>query len=322
VPAEPATSSAVVSFGDQTFRRSLEAATILLLEILGALIIVLIDASTPSLRAFGPSFLFGRDWDPAHDRYGALPFVVGTIISSLLGLAIAVPVAIGTAIFIAEIAPPNAGRVLALLVDLLAAIPSVIYGLWGIFFMVPWIRDVAQPVLSGTLGRLPLVGGIFRGPQIGVSLLASGIMLGIVVLPYIAAIARETILQVPRTYREAALALGATRWESIRLAVMPAARSGFIGSIFLGLGRALGETMAVTMVIGNRAEVPSSLFDPSHTIASSIANEFAEATGDLHLSALGELALILLLVTLLVNALARLLVGWSLGKTGGGKRAE
>ncbi|MBI3726466.1 phosphate ABC transporter permease subunit PstC, partial [bacterium] len=235
---------------------------------------------------------------------------------------VAVPVAIGTAIFIAEIAPVRAGRVLALLVDLLAAIPSVIYGLWGIFVLVPWIRDHVQPALAGSLGRVPGIGALFRGPQIGVSLLAAGLMLGIIILPYVAAIARETILQVPRTYREAAFALGATRWEVIRLAVLPAARSGLVGAMFLGLGRALGETMAVTMVIGNRAELPASLFDPSHTIASSIANEFAEAVGDRHQAALAELALILLLVTLLVNALARLLVAWRLGSAPAGRRAE
>jgi phosphate transport system permease protein len=305
---------------DRLFARVLGGATAIILILVAALVLILLRASAPALRAFGPGFLVGRDWDPVRESFGALPFLVGTIASSAVGLLLAVPVGIGSAIFISEIAPPRARRALGLLIDLLAAVPSVIYGLWGIFVLAPWVRSSVEPFLAATLGRVPLLGSLFQGPQLGVSLLAAGMILGIIVLPYISAVSREALLQVPHSYREGALALGATRWEAIRLAVLPAARSGLVGAVFLGLGRALGETMAVTMVIGNRAELPTSLFDPAHTIASSVANEFAEAQGDLHLSALAELALILMVVTLVLNALARLLVSRLAPQ--GGRRAE
>jgi phosphate transport system permease protein len=306
---------------DRVFEAALAFAAFTLIACVGALVLILLQRSAPALREFGPSFLFHSDWDPVRDGYGALPFVVGTIASSVLALLLAVPIGIGSALFISELAPPGARRVLGLLIDMLAAVPSVIYGMWGIFVLAPWVRAVVEPVLGDTLGKLPLIGRLFQGPRIGISLLCASMVLAIVILPYIASVARETLISVPRTYREAALALGATRWEMIRTAVLPAARSGLAAAIFLGLGRALGETMAVTMVIGNVPEVPKSLFHPAHTIASAIANEFAEAAGTLHLAALFELALVLLLVTLVVNAAGRVLL-LRLGPAGSGRRAE
>lgn len=319
--AEPSVTAPAVRASDRLFAFGLGAATAALLVLAAGIVLVLVEASRPALHAFGPGFLVGRDWDPVRERFGALPFVVGTLATSVLALLLAVPVGLGVAIFLSEIVGPWPRRVLGLLVDMLAAVPSVIYGLWGIFVLAPWVRADVQPFLAATLGRVPLLGRLFDGPQLGVSLFTAGLILAVVVLPYIASVSREVLLQVPRTYREAALAVGATRWETIRMAVLPVARSGLLGAVFLGLGRALGETMAVTMVIGNRAELPSSLFDPAHTIASSIANEFSEAVSDVHLGALAELALILFFVTLVVNASARLLVR-RLAPATEGRRAE
>ena len=228
--------------------------------------------------------------------------------SSALALLIAVPLGIGAAVFLSEVAPPWISPPISFLIELLAAIPSVVYGLWGIFVLAPWLRTQVQPALGATLGFLPL----FQGPPYGVGMLAAGLILAIMVVPFIIAVSREVLLAVPNAQREAALALGATRWEVTRLAVLRYARSGLIGAILLGLGRAIGETMAVTMVIGNRAEISASLFAPGYTMASMIANEFAEATSNLYLSALIEVGLLLFAVTVIVNALARLLV-WSVG---------
>jgi phosphate transport system permease protein len=234
--------------------------------------------------------------------------VYGTLLSSLLALLIAVPLGIGAAIYLAELAPAWIRPPIAFLVELVAAVPSVIYGLWGIFVLAPLLRTWVQPFLGATLGFLPL----FQGPPYGVGMLAAGIILAIMVVPYITAVSREVLLAVPTIQREAALALGATRWETTRIAVLRYGRSGLVGAILLGLGRALGETMAVTMVIGNRPEVALSLFAPGYTMASVIANEFTEATSDLYLAALIEVGLLLFVVTVVVNALARLLV-WSVG---------
>src|SRR6185503_293967 len=230
------------------------------------------------------------------EHYGALPFVYGTLVSSLLAMLIAVPLGIGAAVFLAELAPPWLRPPVAFLVELVAAVPSVVYGLWGIFVLAPLMRTWVQPFLGATLGFLPL----FQGPPYGVGMLAAGIILAIMVVPFVTAVAREVLLAVPRTQREAALALGATRWETTRVAVLRYGRSGLIGAMLLGLGRALGETMAVTMVIGNRPEVAISLFAPGYTMASVIANEFAEATSDLYLAALIEIGLLLFVVTVVV----------------------
>jgi phosphate transport system permease protein len=246
----------------------------------------------------------GSTWDPVAGDFGALPFLYGTLVSSLLALVIAVPLAVALAVFITEMCPPRLKGVLAFTTELLAAIPSVIYGLWAIFVLVPLLRQYVQPFLKHTLGWT----GFFEGPPYGIGMLAAGIILAIMVVPIVSAITREVLSAVPRQQREAALALGATRWEMIRIGVLRNARAGILGGVILGLGRALGETMAVTMVIGNRPEIAKSLFAPGYTMASVIANEFSEATGDLYLSALIEIGLALFIVTMIVNALARLLV--------------
>ena len=277
----------------------------------------LVDKSRLSLHQFGLGFFYGHDWDPVNDQYGALPFVYGTLVSSFLALLIAVPLSVGVAVYVTEMCPIRLRGIISFLVELLAAIPSVIYGLWAIFVLAPLLRDRVQPLLSKTLGWT----GLFTGPMYGIGMFAAGIILAIMIVPIIASITREVLSAVPQNQREAVLALGATRWEMIRMGVLRNARIGIVGAIILGLGRALGETMAVTMVIGNRPEVSKSLFAPAYTMASVIANEFSEATGDLYLSSLVEIGLALFLVTLMVNALARLLV-WSItGGTAGRVRA-
>ncbi len=269
-----------------------------------ALGLELVRESAPSLSRFGARFFWDTAWDPVHERFGALPFLYGTLVSSLLALAIAVPVGLGVAIFLAELAPPRLRAPAGFLVELLAAVPSVVYGMWGLFVLAPWLRTSVEPFLARALGFLPL----FRGPPQGVGMLAGGLILSVMILPTISAVSREVLAAVPASLREGALALGATQWESIRFAVLPYARSGIFGAAVLGLGRALGETMAVTMVIGNRPEISASLFAPGYTMASVIANEFTEATGDVYLAALTEVALLLFAVTLLLNLFARLLV--------------
>ena len=253
---------------------------------------------------FGFEFFMGRTWDPVSEEFGALPFIYGTVVSSALALLVAVPLGVGAAIFLSELAPPRISNYLAFVIELLAAVPSVIYGLLGIFILVPVLRKVVMPFLKHTLGFLPF----FKGPIYGVSMLAGGLVLAIMTLPFIISISREALLEVPTEQREAALALGATRWESTWQVVVPWARLGIFGSIFLALARALGETMAVTMVIGNDPSIHASLFAPGYAIAAIIANEFTEATGDVYLQALVELALVLFLLTIVINALARLLI--------------
>jgi phosphate transport system permease protein len=273
----------------------------------------LVDKSRLSLHQFGIGFFYGHDWDPVNDHYGAMPFIYGTLVSSLLALLLAVPLSVGVAVYLTEMCPIRWRPIISFLVELLAAIPSVVYGLWAIFVLAPLLRDYVEPFLAKTLGWT----GLFTGPIYGIGMLAAGIIMAIMVVPIIASITREVLTAVPQNQREAVLALGATRWEMIRMGVLRNARIGIVGGIILGLGRALGETMAVTMVIGNRPEISKSLFAPGYTMASVIANEFSEATGDLYLSALVEIGLALFLVTLIVNALARLLV-WSItgGSTG------
>jgi phosphate transport system permease protein len=275
----------------------------------------LIDKSRLSLHQFGVSFFYGHDWDPVNGNFGAMPFIYGTLVSSFLALLLAVPASIGVAVFVTEMCPQRLRAIISFLVELLAAIPSVVYGLWGVFVLAPLLRQYVQPFLAKTLGWT----GLFDGPMYGLGMLAAGIILAIMVVPVIASITREVMTAVPQNQREAVLALGATRWEMIRMGVLRNARIGIVGGVILGLGRALGETMAVTMVIGNRPEIAKSLFAPGYTMASVIANEFTEATGDLYLSALVEIGLALFLVTLVVNALARLLV-WSI--TGGTARVR
>lgn len=261
-----------------------------------------------SIDKFGWSFLTNSVWDPVQEIYGALPIIYGTIVSSFLALLIALPLSIGVAIFLSEVAPSWLEKPLSFLVELLAGIPSVIYGLWGIFVLVPWIRTEVEPYLSDKLGFLPF----FRGAPYGFGLLAAVLILAIMILPIVSSISRDVLKSVPHSQREAALALGATKWQST-LIVLKDAKSGILGATMLGLGRAIGETMAVTMVIGNRALISPSLFDPSYTMASVIANEFTEATSEMYLSALIQLALVLFVITIMINAMARLLV-WSMSK--------
>jgi phosphate transport system permease protein len=260
--------------------------------------------SAQARQAFGWTFVISRVWDPVAGQFGALPFVYGTLVTSLLGLMVAVPLGLGAAIFLAELAPRRISDGLTFLIDLLAAVPSVIYGLLGIFIVVPVMRTVIQPALKQTLGFLPM----FQGPAYGIGFLTGGLVLAVMIVPFIISVSREVLLAVPVDQREAALALGATRWEATWKAVMPYARAGLLGSVFLALARALGETMAVTMVIGNNPNISTSLFAPGYSIAAVLANEFSEATGDLYLSALMELALVLFLVTFILNGLARILI--------------
>ena len=257
-----------------------------------------------ALAKFGPGFLFSSEWDPVQDKYGALPFIFGTLVSSLLALLIAVPLGIATALFLTELAPIRLRQPIVMAIEMLAAVPSVIFGLWGIFVLVPWLRDYLFVWLKHYLGFLPL----FQGPIYGVSMLAAGIVVAIMILPIITSISREILRSVPNLQREAAYALGATRWEVLKIAVLSYARRGLFGAAVLGLGRALGETMAVTMVIGNRPQISASLFAPGYTLASVIANEFTEATSDLYLNSLFELGLVLLGVAVAVNVVAQIML--------------
>jgi phosphate transport system permease protein len=277
-----------------------------------AIAVAIFVAAWPAFSKLGLSIVTTSDWDVRAGHFGAAPALYGTLVSSAVALIIATPLAIGVAIFLSEFSPTWLRQPVGFLVDLLAAIPSVVYGLWGIFVLIPLLREHVMPFLRDTLhlGATPF----FRGPAYGPSMLAAGVILAIMALPYISSVSREVLMAVPRSQREAALALGATRWEMIRDAVIPFAKSGIIGGIMLGLGRALGETMAVTLVIGNRLEISPSLFAPGYTMASLIANEFSEATSDLHLSALMAVGAILFVITLIVNAIARWLV-WSVSRS-------
>ncbi len=289
--------------GDTIFRAVMFAAALFVLLIVIAMIVALASHSTLSIRQFGFGFLTSREWNPVKDQFGALAFIYGTVASSLIALLISVPLSLGIAIFLVEQAPHYLARPITFLIELLAAIPSVVYGLWGIFVLAPFLRVHVEPPLARWFGWLPL----FQGPITGIGLLTGGIILAIMVTPIISAVVRDVLSAVPNTQREAALALGATKWETT-LVVLVNGAPGIAGAVILGLGRAIGETMAITMVIGNRPEISPSLFQPSYTLASVIANEFTEATADIYLSSLVELGLILFLVTFVVNAIARLLV--------------
>ncbi|KAF0221506.1 MAG: phosphate ABC transporter [Geobacteraceae bacterium] len=292
--------------GDYIFKGVTVLFAFSILVILLLMIFEMVGESLPSMRKFGWGFIAGREWDAVQGIFGALPYIYGSVVSSILALLIATPLSVATAVFITELAPNKFGGTVAALVELLAAIPSVIYGLWGVLVMAPWLQKTVQPFLMDHLGFLPF----FKGAPYGVSMLAAVFILVIMVLPIITSITKEVLLAVPQSQKEAAIALGATRWEMIRMAVLPYGRSGILGAVILGLGRAVGETMAVTMVIGNNPQISLSLLSPAYTMPSVIANEFAETTSTLHASALMEIGLILLVVTLIINALARLLL-WS-----------
>jgi phosphate transport system permease protein len=292
------------SFADKSFTALMLLCALSIFGIVVLIFITLVAGSKPSLAQFGFKFFTTSEWDPVNGSFGALSFIFGTLATSLLALAMAVPLALGVAIFLTELCPARLRAPISFLTELLAAIPSVVYGLWALFVLVPLMRDTLGPFLYQYLGWT----GFFEGYNFGVGLLTASIILAIMILPIISSITRDIMLAVPNSQREAVLALGATRWEMIRTGVLRNARIGIVGAVILGLGRALGETMAVTMVIGNHPGISKSLFAPGYTLASVIANEFSEATGNLYLSSLIEIGLALFLVTIVVNAIARGLV--------------
>ena len=299
--------SRISKYLDISFRYSLLICSISILAVMVLFFYELTSRSKLSIAKFGFGFFLGNVWDPVSGDFGARPFIYGTLMSSLVALVLAVPLAVGVSVFVTELCPRFLRGIISFTVELLAAIPSVIYGMWGIFVLAPLLRTYVEPWLGKYFGWT----GLFVGPAYGIGMLAAGVILAIMIIPIIASITREVLVAVPQSQREAVLALGATRWEMVRMAVLRNARVGIMGGIILGLGRAIGETMAVTMLIGNRPEVAKSLFAPGYTMASVIANEFSEATDDLYLSALVEIGLVLLIVTVIVNACARLLV-WSI----------
>jgi phosphate transport system permease protein len=294
---------------DRAFIAATLALAMLVLLVTAGILLGIISGATLSLERFGLGFLTTQTWDPVREVFGALPFIYGTLVTAGIALGLAGLVGVGGAIFLAELAPARVRAPLSFLVELLAAIPSIVYGIWGLFVFAPFLRTTVVPVLKTTFGWT----GLFAGPFYGPSLLTAALVLTLMVLPIITAVSRDVLLAVPDSQREAMLGVGATRWETIAHAVLPYARSGILGALILGLGRAVGETMAVTIVIGNRSDIVTNLLKPGNTLASVIANEFAEAATPLYLSALVEIALILVVITLIINVLARLLV-WQTGR--------
>ncbi|MEK6580551.1 MAG: phosphate ABC transporter permease subunit PstC [Bdellovibrionota bacterium] len=293
-----------IHFGDRVFKSYLALSAYAVVALLVCIAVFVGIKAVPAFSRFGFAFFTTSTWDPVNETYGSLPTIFGTIVSSLIALIIAAPLSVAVALLITEVVPLKAATVITFLVQMLAAVPSVVYGLWGVFVLAPWLRSSVEPGLANALGFLPL----FQGPAYGVGMLAAGIILAIMISPTICSICIEIFKSIPRPQREGAIALGATSWETIRISVLTASQTGIFGATILGLGRAIGETMAVTMVIGNRAEISASLFAPAQTMASVIANEYAEATSDLHLSALAAVGITLFIVTLTLNSLARLLV--------------
>lgn len=302
--------------GDRIFRAVMTMAASVIVIIVIGMIVKMVLSSMPTLQAYGIGFLTGSDWVPSDNKFGALPFIYGTVVSSVLALIISVPISIGIAIFLVEQAPARIARPIAFMVELLAAIPSVVYGLWGIFVLAPFVRDHLGAFLADTLGFLPL----FQGRLTGIGMLTGGLILALMITPIITAVVRDVLEAVPNTQREASLALGATKWETTQI-VLGNAASGIAGAVVLGLGRAIGETMAVTMVIGNSPQITASLFEPAYTIASVLAANFADATEELYLSALIEMGLVLFLVTFIINGIAKLLVMRVAKRTGTAKSA-
>jgi phosphate transport system permease protein len=300
--------------GDKIYRTILLIAASSILLLVAAIFFMMVQNSMPTIQRFGIGFLYASEWSPAQEQFGALPFIYGTVVSSVLALLIAVPISLGIAVFLVEQAPAKIAKPIAFMVELLAAIPSVVYGLWGIFVLAPFIRNYLGPVLQDSLGFLPL----FQGRLTGIGMLTGGIILALMITPIITAVVRDVLEAVPTTQREAALALGATKWETTMI-VLGNAASGIAGAVVLGLGRAVGETMAVTMVIGNSPQISASLFEPAYTIASVLAANFADATEEIYLSALIEMALVLFLVTVVINGLAKLLIMSVAGKANAAK---
>ena len=294
---------------DRIFAAGVAALAMLVPLTLAAITVLILIDSWPALTTFGLAYFTTTEWDPVKLVFGAAAYVYGTLVTTVIAVLLAAPVAIGAAIYLTEFAPPAIRAPIAFTIELLAYIPSIVYGLWAIFVMVPVMRSTIEPGLQATLGQLPVIGHLFSGTPIGFDLLSGGVVLAIMILPILMAVSREVLLAVPPTQREAMIGLGATRWEAVSRAVLPYARPGIIGGAVLGVGRAFGETMAVTMVVGNSSrEIGGSLFVPGYTMASAIANQFVEADSELYFSAIVEISVVLLLVALVVNAAARLLI--------------
>ncbi|HXZ54723.1 MAG TPA: phosphate ABC transporter permease subunit PstC [Burkholderiales bacterium] len=293
---------------DQAFRFATRCFALLVLTLLAGIIVSLVLGSVPALKAFGFGFLTSAEWNPVTEKFGALVPIVGTLATSSIALLIAIPVSFGVALFLTELSPPWLRRPLGTAIELLAAIPSIIYGMWGLFVFAPVFGDYVQPLLSNTLGALPVLGALFRGAPTGIGILTAGIILAIMVIPFIASVMRDVFEIVPAVLKESSYALGSTTWEVVWHVVLPYTKVGVVGGIMLGLGRALGETMAVTFVIGNAHKLSASLLAPGSSIASALANEFTEAVGDLYLSSLIQLGLILFLITFVILALSKLLL--------------
>jgi phosphate transport system permease protein len=293
---------------DMLFRNGTRIFAFLVLLLLGGIIASLLIGSLPSIQKFGLGFLTSTEWDPVQENFGALVPIVGTLVTSFIALLIGIPVSFGIALYLTELSPKWLKRPLGIAIELLAGIPSIIYGMWGLFIFAPWFGDNVQPWINDELGALPLVGEFFQGPPLGIGMLTSGIILAIMVIPFISSVMRDVFEIVPSMLKESAYGLGATTWEVVWNVVLPYTRVGVIGGIMLGLGRALGETMAVTFVIGNAHELNKSLLMPGNSIASALANEFTEAVGDLYTSALVELGLILFFITFVVLSLSKLLL--------------
>ena len=293
---------------DALFRKTTLSFALLVLAMLGAIIGSLLIGAYPAFAEFGAGFLVSSQWNPVTNQYGALNAIYGTVVTSFIALLIGVPVSFGIAVFLTELCPAWLKRPLGTAVELLAGIPSIIYGMWGLFVFAPIFADYIQPALNKTLGQLPVIGALFQGPQMGIGMLAAGIILAVMVIPFIASVMRDVFEVVPPILKESAYGLGATTWEVVRNIVLPYTKVGVIGGIMLGLGRALGETMAVTFVIGNAHRISVSMFDPGNSIASTLANEFAEASKDLHIASLVSLGLVLFLITFIVLSGAKLLL--------------
>ena len=296
------------SIGDAVFRTLTFLFALLVLLILGGVIVALVEGAIPALRTFGFSFVFSEVWNPVTEKFGALAPIYGTLVTSAIAMLVGIPVAFGVAVFITEICPLWLKRPLATMIELLAAIPSIIYGIWGLFVFAPFVQQYIQPAMIDTLGQVPGIGALFAGPPLGIGVLTAGFILAVMVLPFISSIMRDVFETVPAILKESAYGLGATRSEVVRQIVLPYTRIGVVGGIMLGLGRALGETMAVTFVIGNAHRISASILQPGTTISASLANEFTEAFGDLYRSSLIALGFILFVITFIVLAIAKLML--------------
>ena len=307
-PKRPRSTAERAAFGDKIFKAIVAFSGYTVLISLVAAILSLIGGGSAAFRKFGWGFLTSTDWDPVAHKFGALVSIYGTVVTSALAILLAVPVSFGIALFLTEIAPPWLKRPIGSAVELLAGIPSIIYGMWGLFVFVPFMSDHVEPWVDAHLGQLPGVGRFFSGPPLGIGMLTSGIILGVMIIPFISSVMRDVFATVPTTLKESAYALGCSTWEVVWDIVLPYTRTAVVGGIFLGLGRALGETMAVTFVLGNAHNLSASLLDPGNSIAATLANEFTEADSDIYLSSLIALGLLLFVVTIIVLGLARLLL--------------